>query len=173
MPKEQSQCSQSTFCVVCQQVSCSQFDHIDFTWYMNLVVAKHTVDSQWLSDRASQLLMLWFFGLKPRWDSYKFWRSNTQVISSQCWPSPCSASKLFVCILNLEAFKPSTSICIFSILFSIHSLRGWEGEFVQQSRVSLFNWWSFPNYSCGPKVWFRGYIIGRNEMLISHGHHSG
>ena len=74
--------------------------------------------------------MLWFFGLKPRWDSYQFWRSNTQVISSQCWPSPCSASKLFVCILNLKAFKPSTSICIFSILFSIHSLRGWEGEFV-------------------------------------------
>ena len=89
-----------------------------------------------VSVAQSQLLMLWFFGLKPRWNSYKFWRGNTQVISSQCWPSPCSASKLFVCILNLKAFKPSTSICICSILFSIHSLRCWEGEFVQQSRVS-------------------------------------
>ena len=30
-----------------------------------------------------------------------------------------------------------TSVCIFSILFSIHFLRCWQGEFVEQSRASL------------------------------------
>ena len=30
-----------------------------------------------------------------------------------------------------------TSVCIFSILFSIHFLRCWQGEFVQQSRACL------------------------------------
>ena len=31
------------------------------------------------------------------------------------------------------------SVCIFSILFSIHFLRCWQGEFVQQSRASFLN----------------------------------
>ena len=30
-----------------------------------------------------------------------------------------------------------TSVCIFSILFSLHSLRGWQGEFVYLSKTSL------------------------------------
>ena len=30
-----------------------------------------------------------------------------------------------------------TSVCIFSILFSIHFLRCWQGEFVKQSGASL------------------------------------
>ena len=36
-----------------------------------------------------------------------------------------------------------TSVCIFSILFSIHSLRCWQGEIVSQSRASLVGDHSF------------------------------
>ena len=37
----------------------------------------------------------------------------------------------------IKAFCSLTSVCIFSILFSIHSLLCWQGEFVYQSRASL------------------------------------
>ena len=36
-----------------------------------------------------------------------------------------------------SALSTPTSVCIFSILFSIHFLWCWQGEFVEQSRASL------------------------------------
>ena len=53
-----------------------------------------------------------------------------------------------------------TSVCTLSILFSIHCLRCWQGEFVEQSRVSLVGD-HFLN-SCDPCMWFRGDIVRRN-----------
>ena len=53
-----------------------------------------------------------------------------------------------------------TSTSIFSLLFSIHFLRCWLGEFVQQSRVSLVG----DNflYSHDHKTWLRGDVVRRN-----------
>ena len=53
-----------------------------------------------------------------------------------------------------------TSVCIFSILFSIDLLMCWQGEFVQQSRLSLGG--DHFLYSLDIDVWFSGDIIGRN-----------
>ena len=53
-----------------------------------------------------------------------------------------------------------TSVCIFSILFIIHFLRCWQGEFVCQSKGY------FPGdhflYSHDLNVWFKSDIVGRN-----------
>ena len=46
---------------------------------------------------------------------------------------------------SLTLYTP-TSVCIFSLLFFIHFLRCWQGEFVLQSRAS-FCWWWFPIFS--------------------------
>ena len=53
-----------------------------------------------------------------------------------------------------------TSVCIFSILFSIHFQRGWQGEFVSQSRAALVG--DHLLYSHDFCVWFRGDILRRN-----------
>ena len=58
-----------------------------------------------------------------------------------------------------------TSVCIFSILFSKHFLRSWQGEFVLKSRVSLVGD-HFP-YSCDLTVWCRGDIERRIKMLVT------
>lgn len=50
------------------------------------------------------------------------------------WFSFTTASRLTLYIL--------TSVWIFSILFSVHLLKCWEGEFAEQSRAS-HNSWSF------------------------------
>ena len=43
---------------------------------------------------------------------------------------------------------------------SVHFLRCWQGEFVEQSRASLVGCHLL--YSCGFNVWFRGDIVQRN-----------
>ena len=53
-----------------------------------------------------------------------------------------------------------TSVCIFSILFSIHFQRGWQGEFVSQSRASLVG--DHLVYPHDFYDWFRGDIVRRN-----------
>ena len=55
--------------------------------------------------------------------------------------------------------------CIFSILFSIHLLRCWQGEFVYQSRV--FQAGDHFLYSRDLTVWFRGDCVGRIKMLVT------
>ena len=53
-----------------------------------------------------------------------------------------------------------TSVCIFSILFSIHFLMHWQGEFVKQSRGSSVAY----HFLCSRdlNVWFRVDIERRN-----------
>ena len=58
-----------------------------------------------------------------------------------------------------------TSECIFSILFSIHLLRCWQGEFVYQSRV--FQAGDHFLYSRDLTAWFRGDSVGRIKMLVT------
>ena len=50
-----------------------------------------------------------------------------------------------------------TSVCIFSILFSIHFQRCWKGEFVYQSKASWVG--DHLLYSCDLTFWFRGDIV--------------
>ena len=58
-----------------------------------------------------------------------------------------------------------TSVCIFSILFSIHFLRCWQGEFVWQSRASLVvDHFLYSHYGVR---WFRGDIVRRNQMSVN------
>ena len=52
-----------------------------------------------------------------------------------------------------------TSVCIFSILFSVCFQRGWQGEFVSQSRAALVG--DHLLYSYDFHVWFRGDIVRR------------
>ena len=44
--------------------------------------------------------------------------------------------QVFSILLNGETPNPQYPVCIFSILFSIHFPRCWQGEFVKQSRAS-------------------------------------
>ena len=53
-----------------------------------------------------------------------------------------------------------TSVCIFSILFSIYFLRCWRGEFLKQSRASSFD--DHFLYSRDFLCWFRGDTVMRN-----------
>ena len=49
---------------------------------------------------------------------------------------------LFIRLVGLTLYT-LTSVCIFSILFSIDSLRCWQGEFAFTFK-RFFSWWSFP-----------------------------
>ena len=62
-------------------------------------------------------------------------------------------------------FNTLTSVCIFSILFSTHSLRFTQGEFVKQSRSSKVG--DHFLYSCVLSAWFRADISRRNKMLVT------
>ena len=81
-------------------------------------------------------------------------------------------TKKIICLLQLffkqrksaifseSNHEPRTSVCIFSILFSIHFLRCRQGEFVQQSRASLVadHFYVLLTFIS----WFRGDIVGRD-----------
>ena len=67
-------------------------------------------------------------------------------------------------LLPLWTLYTLTSVCIFSILFFIHFLRCWQGEFVYQSKASFVC--DHFLYSCEFNVRLRG-DIGRNEMLVT------
>lgn len=53
-----------------------------------------------------------------------------------------------------------TSVCMFSILLSVLFLRGWQGEFLYQSRASLVV--DYFLYSCDLNAWLRGGMVRRN-----------
>ena len=79
---------------------------------------------------------------------YCVWLNN--VLSNHfTWPNRFT--------LNLYTL---TSLCIFSILFSIHSQRCWQGEFVSQSNTSYVAGCFL--YSHNFNVWFKGDIVRRN-----------
>ena len=67
--------------------------------------------------------------------------------------------------LSFLTLHSLASMCVFSILFSIHFLRCWQGEFVYQSREYLVG--DHFIYSHDLTVWCRGYTVGRNRMLVT------
>ena len=67
---------------------------------------------------------------------------------------------------NLLTLYTLTSVCIFSILLTIHSLWYWKGEFVQQSWNSSVDGHFL--YSYNLNVWFRVDTVRRNEMLVTY-----
>ena len=62
-------------------------------------------------------------------------------------------------IMFINPLHPK-SVCKFSILFSIHFLKCWQGEMCLKIK-SFISWWSFLD-SCDLNVWFRGDIVRRN-----------
>ena len=69
-------------------------------------------------------------------------------------------------LLNLYTLTHSlTLVCVFSILFFVHFQRGWQGEFVSQSRAALVG--DQLLYSHNFHVWFMGDIVRRNQMLTT------
>ena len=86
-------------------------------------------------------MSFFFFFLIPlywRWDfSWSLHQCGQETISAeQSYWANFSFSTVFrfYCLLTLYTL---TSVCIFSILFPIHFLRYWQGEFVKKSRASL------------------------------------
>ena len=59
-----------------------------------------------------------------------------------------------------HALYTLTSVFIFSILFSVHFLRCWQGEFVYNQEFSLVG----DHFLCSHDIneWFRGDIVRRN-----------
>ena len=100
-----------------------------------------------------QVISFWICQL-PRGDLHETWSSQLcQYII--IWPDVQSAQTF--------TLYPLTSVCIFSILFSIHFLRCWRREFVYRSREYLVG----DNFlhSHDVTVWYRGDIVRRNKML--------
>ena len=78
---------------------------------------------------------------------------NCTWLSRYCWP----LNDLLQC-LHLTLYT-LTSVCIFSILFSIHFLRCWQGELARSKASVVFDHF---HYSHDLSVWIRGDIVRRN-----------
>ena len=76
-------------------------------------------------------------------------------------------SSLCMCTTTSLTLYTLTSVCIFSILFSMHFPRCWQGEFVSPSRASLVC--DHCLYSLNLNVWFRGETVWRNYLLVTLG----
>ena len=68
-------------------------------------------------------------------------------------------------IINLTLYTLK-SVCIFSIQLFIYFLRCWQGEFVYQSKASFVG--DHFLYSHDLNMWFRGDIVRRNLMQVTH-----
>ena len=122
----------------------------------------------WWSPPTWDISCPFFFFLIPlywRWDfSWSLHQCGQETISAEqsYWVNfSFSAAFRFYCLLTLYTL---TAVCKFSILFSIHFLRYWQGEFVKKSRASLDSREALNHflYSGDLNVWFRGYIVMRN-----------
>ena len=76
------------------------------------------------------------------------WRTNHYVFLQD-----------YMASIHSLTLNTQTSICIFSLLFSIHFSRCWQEEFVQWSRASLVD--DHLLYSRDLNVWSRGNIVRR------------
>ena len=77
---------------------------------------------------------------------------------------PVIARYLMVLLYPLKSLTLFTlmSVCIFSILFSIHFRRCWQGEFTQQLKVPFIG--DHFLYSQGLNAWFSCDIVRRDQM---------
>ena len=97
---------------------------------------------------------LWYMKLITplKWGS----EITSSVTCSRTWTRTKQRMKT---VRYLKSLRPKSD-CIFSILFTIHFQRCWQGEFVEQSRVSLVG----DHFLCSHDLdaWFRGDIVRRN-----------
>ena len=71
--------------------------------------------------------------------------------------------QVFSTLLNGETPNPQYPVCIFSILFSIHFPRCWQGEFVKQSRASSkSDHFLYSSDLCNSEV------IWKEKLAVSH-----
>ena len=99
---------------------------------------------------------------------YISWSSLTclldELLRIFCWFSNCGSWSENFCRLKggvkILTIYTLTSVCTFSILFSMHFLRCWQGEFVYRSKASFVG--GHFRYSHDLNVWFRGNTVGRN-----------
>ena len=82
------------------------------------------------------------------------WKKNTIIMDVCIW--------LEFWLLNSYTL---TSVCIFSILFSLNFSRCRQGEFVKQSRA--FSVGKHFLYDCDLKVWLWGDTVRRNKILVT------
>ena len=85
------------------------------------------------------------------WAAPNSFASSKEREEKKTLPKPCSYTL--------------TSVCILSILVSIHFLRCWQGEFVYQSREYLVCDHFF--YSHNLTMWCKVYTAGRNYILVT------
>ena len=81
------------------------------------------------------------------------------VMSNLCVVGVCKIPFFWLVLLK-STLCTLTSVYTFSILFSIHFLMCWEGEFVEQSRASLVED-LYPD-PFDLSIWFMGDIVRRN-----------
>ena len=104
---------------------------------------------------------------------YISWSSLTclldELLRIFCWFSNCGSWSENFCRLKggvkILTIYTLISVCIFSILFSIHFLRCWQGEFVYRSKASFVD--NHFLYSCDLNILFRGDIVRRIKMLVT------
>ena len=93
---------------------------------------------------------------------------ETEISQHECHSEKKNTIIMDVCIwlefwlLNSYTL---TSVCIFSILFSLNFSRCWQGEFVKQSRA--FSVGEHFLYDCDLKVWLWGDTVRRNKILVT------
>ena len=93
--------------------------------------------------------------------AYQFLTAFSLLISRICHANQTVFHQLEVSSSEkLAQYCPPLFSSTSSVLFSIHLLRCWQGEFVKQSRASLAG--DHFLYSCDANVWFRGDIVRRN-----------
>ena len=90
-------------------------------------------------------------------------KTKKQNHSTQNGWSECTYHK--DSITTHRTLWPLPSMCIFSILFSLHFLWWCQGEFVSQSRASLSKW-SFLSFF-DLNFWIRDDIVKRNKIIVS------
>ena len=94
--------------------------------------------------------------------SYKFLSfsvSSARFLTYGIHISPFTPKHQYAHSLHCSLYT-LTSVCTFSLLFSIHFQMCWQREFVQQSRGSLVDYHFL--YSHDLNVWFMGDIERRN-----------
>ena len=121
--------------------------------------------------------IIWLIYLAKKWPIIVLKTYTTEKKKVLACKSELLYVHSYLCMLNainlqrgnylyfLLTLYTLTSVCIFSILFPMHFQRGWQGEFVSQSRAALVG--DHLLYSHNFHVWFRCEIVRRNQMLVS------
>ena len=102
------------------------------TFYLNLFFSLSSAQKVWVSKKINSNKIKSFFAFTYRTDEISnrvksyIWQTAPGISNSH---NIIFEKKKLIWRLHLTLYT-LTSVCIFSILFSIHFLRCWEGEFV-------------------------------------------